>query len=131
MIAVALGAVGLSFTDATSSVASIAAWNAVIGVGTGVFVTPNSSALMGAAPRGQQGSAGGIMAVARNLGMMIGVASATTFFAAAGGTTGHLWDATDYRALQIALLAAAGVALLGAVAAALQKSREAADKPAQ
>jgi MFS family permease len=131
MIAVALGAAGLSFTDAASSVASIAAWNAVIGVGTGVFVTPNSSALMGAAPRGQQGSAGGIMAVARNLGMMIGVASATTFFAAAGGTTGHLWDATDYRALQIALLAAAGVAILGAVAAALQKSREAADKPAQ
>jgi len=131
MIAVAVGAVGLSFTDAASSVASIAAWNAVIGVGTGVFVTPNSSALMGSAPRGQQGSAGGIMAVARNLGMMIGVASATTFFAAAGGTTGHLWDATDYRALQIALLAAACVAILGAVAAALQRPRETTGDPAR
>jgi MFS family permease len=124
MIVVAFGAVGLSFTDATSSVVSIAAWNAVMGVGTGVFVTPNSSALMGAAPRNQQGSAGGIMAVARNLGMMIGVASATTFFAAAGGTTGHVWDATDYGALRIALLAAAFVALLGAVVAALQRPRE-------
>ena len=124
MIVVALGAVGLSSTHASSSVASIAAWNAVMGVGTGVFVTPNSSALMGAAPRSQQGSAGGIMAVARNLGMMIGVASATAVFAAMGGNTGHAWDAADYSALRIALLAAAGVALLGAIAAALQRPRE-------
>lgn len=124
MIVVAAAAAGLSFTDASSGVAWIAAWNAVMGVGAGVFVTPNSSALMGAAPRGQQGSAGGIMAVARNLGMMIGVGSATTFFAAAGGNTGHLWNATDYRALRIALLAAAGVAILGAVAAAIQRPRE-------
>jgi MFS family permease len=131
MIVVAAAAAGLSFTDASSGVAWIAAWNAVMGVGAGVFVTPNSSALMGAAPRGQQGSAGGIVAVARNLGMMIGVGSATTFFAAAGGTTGHLWNATDYGALQIALLAAAGVALMGALAAFLQRSRPAPGDPAR
>jgi MFS family permease len=127
MIVVAAGAAGLSFTGPSSTLPSIAAWNAVIGVGTGCFVTPNSSALMGAAPRSQQGSAGGIMAVARNLGMMIGVASATTFFAAAGGTTGHGWDATDYRAFRIALHAAAIVALLGAVAALFQRPRERAE----
>jgi MFS family permease len=131
MVGVAIGAAGMSFTDAGSGVAWIVAWNAVIGVGTGAFVTPNSSALMGAAPRSRQGTAGGIMAVARNLGMMIGVASATAVFAAAGGTTGDAWCASDFGAFKIALLAAAGVALIGALAAALQRSREESGEPVQ
>jgi len=96
-----------------------------MGLGTGVFVTPNSSALMGAAPRGQQGTAGGIMAFSRNLGMMIGVASATWIFAAFGGSTGGTWDAADYGAFQTALRGAALVALAGAVAAVLKEPRTA------
>ena len=43
-------------------------------------------------PRAQQGVAGGVMAVARSLGMIAGV-TATTVFAAAGGDTGRTWVA--------------------------------------
>jgi len=45
-------------------------------------------------------------------------------FAAAGGTTGDEWTAPDFRAFKIALLAAAGVALIGALAAEIQRPRE-------
>jgi MFS family permease len=123
MIAVAAGALGMSFTGPASSPAAIAAWHGVMGLGTGVFVTPNSSALMGAAPPEQQGTAGGVMALARNLGMMIGVSSATAIFAAAGGSTGHAWDGADYGAFRVALVAAAVVAAAGAVAASLKGPR--------
>jgi MFS family permease len=96
------------------------AWYAVTGLGTGVFISPNSSALMGAAPKSQQGVAGGVMAVARSVGMMVGVALATSIFVAAGGRTGHRWEPADFHALRVALWVAAGVALASAAAAALR-----------
>ena len=61
---------------------------ATVGLGIGVFISPNSSALMGAAPRKRQGTAGSILAESRVLGMLIGVALATAVFQAAGGKTG-------------------------------------------
>jgi EmrB/QacA subfamily drug resistance transporter len=100
MLVLALGLGGLSFVGPGASVGQVMAWCAVIGLGTGVFISPNSSALMGAAPRSQQGVAGGVMAVARSLGMMTGVAAASAIFVAAGGRTGHAWQAADYHALR-------------------------------
>lgn len=123
MLAVAAGALGMSLTPPGAGAGAIAAWYGVMGLGTGVFVTPNSSALMGAAPREQQGSAGGVMAFARNLGMMIGVASATAVFSAAGGITGRPWAAADFGAFRTALLCAAGVALAGALTAGMRGAR--------
>lgn len=46
---------------------------AVSGLGSGMFVAPNNSALMGAAPRNRQGIASGVLALARNVGMVLGV----------------------------------------------------------
>jgi len=55
------------------------------GLGTGMFISPNNSALMGAAPRNRQGIAAGILATARSVGMVLGVGVAgailTTFLA--------------------------------------------------
>ena len=56
-----------------ASLHAVAATLAVIGVGVGVFLSPNNSALMGSAPRDQQGVAGGIRATARNLGNVLGI----------------------------------------------------------
>lgn len=53
----------------------------VIGLGVGMFTTPNSSALMGSVPADQQAAASGIMATNRNIGMSVGVALATGVFA--------------------------------------------------
>jgi EmrB/QacA subfamily drug resistance transporter len=108
---------GMATLGEGSGFAAAALWLGFLGLGTGIFISPNSSALMGSAPRRQQGSAGGVLAVARTLGMVLGVALANTLYHAAGGQTGEPWAAADYRALRIALAAAAGVALLGAAAA--------------
>lgn len=57
----------------------------IAGLGTGMFISPNNSALMGAAPRNRQGIAAGILATARSVGMALGVGIAgailTTFLA--------------------------------------------------
>ncbi len=96
---------------------------AVAGLGTGIFVSPNSSALMGSAPSGQQGIAGAVLAMARSLGMMLGVAIGATVFAEAGGHTGHAWGPVDHEAMRVAMLVAAGIALLGVAPAAMQSQR--------
>jgi len=120
LVVLACGLAGLSTLGADSSVLSVAAWLAVMGLGTGIFISPNSSALMGSAPRAQQGVAGGVMAVARSLGMIVGVAAATSIFVAAGGHTGRGWVAADFAAMKVALLVAMVVCILSALAAALR-----------
>lgn len=52
----------------------------VIGIGLGIFQTPNSSALMSAVPKRLVGIASGVLAVGRNLGIGGGVAVSTAIF---------------------------------------------------
>jgi len=47
---------------------------ALFGLGTGIFQSPNNSAVMGCAPRSQLGIASGILATVRNIGMALGIA---------------------------------------------------------
>jgi EmrB/QacA subfamily drug resistance transporter len=48
---------------------------AIFGLGTGIFQSPNNSAVMGSAPRPQFGVASGILATVRNVGMVLGIAT--------------------------------------------------------
>jgi EmrB/QacA subfamily drug resistance transporter len=48
---------------------------ALFGLGTGIFQSPNNSAVMGSSPRPQLGIASGILATVRNVGMVLGVAA--------------------------------------------------------
>jgi len=43
-----------------------------VGLGMGTFQTPNNAAIMGAARRGASGVAGGLLALTRNLGQVVG-----------------------------------------------------------
>ncbi len=103
-----------------SSTAAVALALAVCGLGTGTFIAPNNNALMGAAPRGRQGIAAGILATARNAGMMFGVglsgAVFSTVLAAAPGASGR------FHALRATFVVAAGIAIAGA-ATSLFKER--------
>ena len=45
-----------------------------VGAGMGIFLSPNNSAIMGAAPRNQLGIVSGMMAQSRTLGQTVGVA---------------------------------------------------------
>ncbi|MCE5266774.1 MAG: MFS transporter [Planctomycetaceae bacterium] len=67
------GALLLSFIGPKTPCSYVVAACSLTGLGTGVFISPNNSALMGAAPRNRQGIAAGVMATARNVGMVLGV----------------------------------------------------------
>jgi EmrB/QacA subfamily drug resistance transporter len=93
----------------------------VTGLGTAIFGSPNNSALMGAAPRHRQGIAAGILAAARNTGMVLGVGLAGAVLT----TVLALSPASSivpplYHAIDTAFLVAAGMALLGVVTSAVR-----------
>lgn len=49
---------------------------ALFGVGTGIFQSPNNSAVMGSVPKPHLGTASGILATMRNVGMVLGITTA-------------------------------------------------------
>ncbi len=91
---------------------------AVAGLGTGTFISPNTSALMGSAPKQRQGIASGVQAAARNTGMVLGIGMAGAIF------TTHLLQGTPealFRGIDMGFLAAVGVAILGIVMSAIKE----------
>lgn len=54
----------------------------LLGIGGGLFTSPNNSAIMGSAPREKQGVAGAILAAARNIGFAVGMAAGGAIYAA-------------------------------------------------
>jgi EmrB/QacA subfamily drug resistance transporter len=85
------------------------------GLGTGMFVSPNNSAMLGVAPRERRGIASGIMATARNIGMVLGVGMAGAIFTSvlAHHSGSHL-DAL-FAGVRSGFLGACIVAALGIV----------------
>ena len=78
-----------------------------IGLGMGVFQTPNNSAIMGAVPSNFSGVAGGLLALTRTLGQSAGIAVLGTWWAARvfTRTTESINDATlAAGAVQVAAL---------------------------
>jgi EmrB/QacA subfamily drug resistance transporter len=58
----------------------------IVGLGIGLFQTPNNSAIMGAVPNSKRGVASGMLATMRNIGMVLGVAISGALF-----TSSHDW----------------------------------------
>ncbi len=114
MVGMALMSLGLflmaSLSPATPLfIAAIAL--AVAGLGTGTFISPNTSAIMGAAPKQRQGIASGIQAAARNTGMVLGIGLAGAIFTThlAMGTSDALYQGIDMGFLAAALVAVFGI----------------------
>ena len=116
MAILAFGAFLLSWLGAASSQAEVVIALAVVGLGTGIFSSPNNSALMGAAPRHRQGIAASVLATARNGGMVLGVGLAGAIFA----TVQTQFGGTIFDAISAGLLAAAIVTLFGAMTSAVR-----------
>jgi len=57
----------------------------LVGIGQGLFMTPNARALMNAAPASEQGESSGLLATGRVLGQSLSVALAGAIFAGLGG----------------------------------------------
>ena len=71
-----IGVASLTGLSMTTSSAEIAGRLVLMGLGTGLFQSPNSSAIMGSVPRNRLGIASGMVATARNVGMILGVSMA-------------------------------------------------------
>ena len=119
---------------------------AVIGIGQGLFQSPNTRTMMGAAPRQAQGEASGLLATGRVIGQSMSVALTGTVFAALGGAAaGTLLSSPQAQNLPLttigglqqafvssfhaALLACALCAALG-IFTALARGNELAEKQA-
>ena len=89
---------------------------AIGGFGTGLFVAPNNSALMGDAPPNRQGIAAGVLALARNVGMVLGIGLTGAIFTTVLSKGNPGGAATLVHAFNAGLTFASGVALLAAVA---------------
>ncbi len=66
----------MAFLPVTAPALAIGWRLALFGLGTGMFQSPNNSAVMGSVPRPHLGIASGIMGTARNTGMVMGIAAA-------------------------------------------------------
>jgi MFS family permease len=91
---------------------------AVLGVGLGLFTSPNNAAIMGSVPPRQSGMASGILNMSRGLGTALGLAVTSLIFSVAGGDTGSHPGAD--HAFTVTALALAGVALAAGTVAALR-----------
>lgn len=129
MIGMALLSAGLfllSRLNGHSSIPAIMLSLGLVGLGTGIFISPNNSALMGSAPRTRQGIASGILATARNFGMVLGVGIAgavfTTILVREIGAAGLAGITTSnpaiFSALQASFLAASLITLIGVITSA-------------
>jgi EmrB/QacA subfamily drug resistance transporter len=83
------------------------------GLGMGIFIIPNTSAMMGAAPPHRQGIAGGVLATARTSGIVLGVGVAGAIFTTylERGTPAALFDGVRAGLLVGALFGVIGCAV--------------------
>jgi len=89
----------------------------LLGLGAGLFTSPNNASLLSAAPPPLRGSASALVALARNAGMVTGVMlSSRVLTLVAGGSRPH--GPTFVAGYRAALLLAAALGLLSAVVSA-------------
>jgi MFS family permease len=119
----AVGLFSLSRLGPLSPLTDVILALSITGLGTGIFISPNSSALMGAAPVDQRGVAAGILATARLVGMVLGVGLAgailTTVLARAETLRRSL---ALFDGVRAGFVVASSVAVLGVLVSAIRET---------
>lgn len=98
----------------------------VVGLGSGMFQTPNNSAIMGAVPPNRRGVASGLLATMRNVGMVLGVAISGAVFTnhmaylakvlSGKGLTGQELKVSAFTgAMHLAFIVSAAIAVLAVI----------------
>ncbi len=124
MCVCALGLYLMSRLGSDSSAFDVAWRLAVVGVGSGLFQSPNNSAVMGSVPVPYLGISSGILAAMRNVGMVLGIAvagavlynSASVAVSLNSGSLDGTQIDSFLRGLQWAYITGAGIAVAAAVA---------------
>jgi MFS family permease len=93
-----------------------------VGIGMGLFTSPNNASIMGAAPAAQAGMASGVLNMTRGLGTALGLAVTGSVFTAAGGDMGVTTAAAHAFTVAVAVLGC--VAVLAGVLSLLRPAGE-------
>jgi EmrB/QacA subfamily drug resistance transporter len=128
---VSIGLLSMATIQADTPIALVMLRLAIVGIGTSIFMSPNSSAIMGSVPRERLGTASASVATARNIGNAAGLAMASSILVAvasssAGFTASKVADLPPQAILdgvKAAFVAAAAASSLAIIASALR------DKP--
>ena len=103
-----LGMILLGGLTADSTPPGVVLRLAIVGLGSGLFQSPNNSSIMGAAPRERLGTASAMIATSRSLGMGIGLAIAGAIF-----SSRRLFHATELAQSSLGAEAIQREALVG------------------
>lgn len=125
MVASATGLWFIGHSGAATPLPLIMLFLGLIGLGNGLFVPPNNSSIMGSAPRNRQGVASALLAAARNVGMVTGVALSSALFSllrSQADMAGAASDAAFLAAFRGTLLAAVGLAAFTALLSLVRPS---------
>jgi EmrB/QacA subfamily drug resistance transporter len=80
LLTIACGMLYLLLISANSVFSQIIPGPILMGIGAGLFNSPNNSSVMSSVPKDKLGIAGGLNALVRNVGMIIGTALSVTLF---------------------------------------------------
>ncbi|HWQ41780.1 MAG TPA: MFS transporter [Desulfosporosinus sp.] len=115
LVITGIGLFYFSTLTATASFYHILPGSMLMGLGSGMFQSPNNSSVMSSVNPQKLGIAGGINSLVRNLGMVTGIAWSVALFEALGGTTMPKPDQINmfmsaYRAVMLVAMVIAFVA---------------------
>jgi MFS family permease len=133
MIVTAIGLAGLVTISPDTPFWQLALWQLIIGAGSGLFASPNTSAVMGVVPPAKRGMGAGARMMLTQLGFMVSIALAlglvtsvvpaqTLLAVFSGAQTGSAGiDMTPFiSALRLAFGVGVVVSLIGAVVSAMR-----------
>ena len=124
MSVLALGLFFLSRLGESVPLIAVSGALALVGLGVGLFTSPNTSSIMGAVPAQRRGVAGGVTATARTLGNVLGVGLAGALFSTVLADSGLLDPEVVIRGAHLGLGVACGLAILGTLASASRPPRQ-------
>jgi EmrB/QacA subfamily drug resistance transporter len=133
MLVTAAGLAGMTMLQAHTPYVVSAIWLAVVGIGSGMFMSPNTAAMMGAVPGHRRGIAAGARVMLQNTGAVLSIAFVMAIVTAAvpkdvlfkifsGLTSGLSTAQLDpfISNMHVALWVLAGVSLVGAAVSMLR-----------
>jgi EmrB/QacA subfamily drug resistance transporter len=123
MMILSLGLFLLSRLDSDTPLLLLIAAQATIGVGVGLFNSPNSSAVMGAVPSSRRGVAAAILSTARTLGNTLGLGLAGAIFTTALAGRELTNPTFVVHAVSVGFATASVLALVGALLSATRPSK--------
>jgi EmrB/QacA subfamily drug resistance transporter len=139
MVVTALGLAGMTLLQADSAYWLSSLWLFVVGIGSGMFNSPNTAAMMGTVPPHRRGIAAGARMMLQNTGAILSIAFVFAMIAAAvprdvlfkifSGLASSLTAeqlAPFIRNMHLALWVLAAVSLLGAVVSLMRPRQGAA-----